>query len=177
MFSKSRRRGAKDDITTWGQLGLTGEWANKPISLYGRNSASGTYGFFKEHSLRNGDYKDSVKEQPGSASVVQGVTVDRFAVGYSGIGYATAGVRAVPLAEADGGKCMEATADNAYSGNYPLARFLYVYVNKTPGKPLDPLVREFTKLVFSREGQEAVVKDGYFPIPASVAKEELNKVL
>jgi len=176
-FSKSRRRGAKDDITTWGQLGLTGEWANKPISLYGRNSASGTYGFFKEHSLKNGDYKDSVKEQPGSASVVQGSTIDRFAMGYSGIGYATAGVRAVPLAEKDGGKCVEATADNAYSGAYPLARFLYVYVNKAPNKPLDPLAREFARLMLSREGQEAVVKDGYFPIPATVAKEELNKVL
>jgi phosphate transport system substrate-binding protein len=176
-FSKSRRRGAKDDITTWGQLGLTGEWANKPISLYGRNSASGTYGFFKEHSLKNGDYKDSVKEQPGSASVVQGATVDRFAMGYSGIGYATAGVRAVPLAEKDGGKCVEATADTAYSGAYPLARFLYVYVNKAPNKPLDPLAREFARLMLSREGQEAVVKDGYFPIPATVAKEELNKVL
>ena len=176
-FSKSRRRGAKDDITTWGQLGLTGEWANKPTSLYGRNSASGTYGFFKEHSLKNGDYKDSVKEQPGSASVVQGATVDRFAMGYSGIGYATAGVRAVPLAEKDGGKCVEATADNAYSGAYPLARFLYVYVNKAPNKPLDPLAREFARLMLSREGQEAVVKDGYFPIPATVAKEELNKVL
>src|ERR671919_2560735 len=122
MFSKSRRRGAKDDVTTWGQLGLTGEWASKPMSLYGRNSASGTYGFFKEHSLKNGDYKDSVKEQPGSASVVQGVTVDRFAIGYSGIGYATAGVRAVPLSEKDGGACVEATADNAYNGTYPLAR-------------------------------------------------------
>ena len=177
MFSKSRRRGAKDDVTTWGQLGLTGEWASKPMSLYGRNSASGTYGFFKEHSLKNGDYKDSVKEQPGSASVVQGVTVDRFAVGYSGIGYATAGVRAVPLSEKDGGACVEATADNAYNGTYPLARFLYVYVNKAPNKPLDPLVREFARLMFSREGQEAVVKDGYFPIPASVAREELNKVL
>jgi phosphate transport system substrate-binding protein len=176
-FSKSRRRGAKDDVTTWGQLGLTGEWANKPISLYGRNSASGTYGFFKEHALKNGDYKDSVKEQPGSASVVQGATVDRFAMGYSGIGYATAGVRAVPLAEKDGGKCVEATADNAYSGAYPLARFLYVYVNKAPNKPLDPLAREFARLMLSREGQEAVVKDGYFPIPATVAKEELNKVL
>jgi phosphate transport system substrate-binding protein len=177
MFSKSRRRGAKDDVTTWGQAGLTGEWANKPMSLYGRNSASGTYGFFKEHSLKNGDFKDSVKEQPGSASVVQGVTVDRFAIGYSGIGYATAGVRAVPLSEKDGDKCVEATAENAYNGTYPLARFLYVYVNKAPNKPLDPLVREFARLVFSREGQEAVVKDGYFPIPASVAKEELNKVL
>jgi phosphate transport system substrate-binding protein len=176
-FSKSRRRGAKDDVTTWGQLGLTGEWANKPVSLYGRNSASGTYGFFKEHSLKNGDFKDSVKEQPGSASVVQGATVDRFAMGYSGIGYATAGVRAVPLAEKDGGKCVEATADNAYSGAYPLARFLYVYVNKAPNKPLDPLAREFARLMLSREGQEAVVKDGYFPIPAAVAKEELNKVL
>jgi phosphate transport system substrate-binding protein len=177
VFSKSRRRGAKDDVTTWGQLGLTGEWAGKPISLYGRNSASGTYGFFKEHSLKNGDFKDSVKEQPGSASVVQGITVDRFAMGYSGIGYSTAGVRAVPLAEKDGGKCVETTADNSYSGSYPLSRFLYVYINKAPGKALDPLVREFARVMFSREGQEAVVKDGYFPIPASVAKEELNKVL
>ena len=176
-FSKSRRRGAKDDVVTWGQLGLTGEWAGKPVSLYGRNSASGTYGFFKEHTLKNGDFKDSVKEQPGSASVVQGVTVDRFAMGYSGIGYATAGVRAVPLTEQEGGKCVEATADNAYSGAYPLARFLYVYINKAPNKPLDPLAREFARLMLSREGQEAVVKDGYFPIPASVAKEELNKVL
>src|SRR4029450_4184614 len=108
VFSKSRRQGAKEDVKTWGQLGLTGEWASKPISLYGRNSASGTYGFFKEHTLKNGDYKDEVKEQPGSASVVQGVTVDRFALGYSGIGYATAGVRAVPLAEKEGGQCYEA---------------------------------------------------------------------
>jgi phosphate transport system substrate-binding protein len=177
IFSKSRRRGAKDDVTTWGQVGLTGEWAGKPLSLYGRNSASGTYGFFKEHSLKNGDFKDSVKEQPGSASVVQGVTVDRFAIGYSGIGYATAGVRAVPLTEKDGDKCVEATADNSYNGSYPLARFLYVYINKAPNKPLDPLVREFARLMFSKDGQEAVVKDGYFPIPASVAKEELNKVL
>jgi len=176
VFSKSRRQGGKDDVKTWGQLGLTGEWANKPISLYGRNSASGTYGFFKEHTLKNGDYKDEVKEQPGSASVVQGVTVDRFAMGYSGIGYATAGVRAVPLAEKEGGKCYEADPDNAYAGSFPLSRFLYVYVNKAPGKPLDPLTREFVKLVVSREGQEVVIKDGYFPIPASIAKEELNKV-
>jgi len=176
MFSKSRRRGHKEDVKTWGQLGLTGEWASKPISLYGRNSASGTYGFFKEHTLHNGDYKDEVKEQPGSAAVVQGVTVDRYAAGYSGIGYDTAGVRAVPVAEKAGGKCEEATAENAYSGAYPLARFLYVYANRAPGKALDPLTREFLKLVLSKQGQEVVVKDGYFPIPASVAKEDLNKV-
>src|SRR5262245_1896583 len=176
VFSKSRRAGHPEDLKTWGQLGLTGEWATKPISLYGRNSASGTYGFFKEHVLKNGDYKDEVKEQPGSAAVVQGATVDRFAMGYSGIGYATAGVRAVPLSEKTGGKCEEATADNAYSGAYPLARFLFVYVNKAPGKVLDPLTREFAKLVLSKEGQEVVVKDGYFPIPAQIAKEELGKI-
>jgi phosphate transport system substrate-binding protein len=176
IFSKSRRSGAKEDVVKWGQLGLTGEWADKPISLYGRNSASGTYGFFKEHMLKNGDFKDQVKEQPGSAAVVQGVTVDRYAAGYSGIGYATAGVKAVPISEKDGGKCVEATADNAYSGSYPLARFLYVYINKGPGKPLEPVTLEFVKLMVSKDGQEAVVKDGYFPIPASIAKEELSKV-
>src|SRR6266550_3840235 len=176
IYSKSRRSGYKEDVKTWGQLGLTGDWADRPISLYGRNSASGTYGFFKEHALKNGDYKDEVKEQPGSASVVQGVTVDRYAIGYSGIGYATAGVRAVPLAEQDGATCITATAENAYAGTYPLARFLFVYVNRAPGKPLDPLTREFVKLILSKDGQEGVIKDGYFPIPASIAKEELNKI-
>jgi phosphate transport system substrate-binding protein len=176
IFSKSRRFGYKEDIKTWGQLGLSGDWANRPISLYGRNSASGTYGFFKEHALKNGDYKDEVKEQPGSASVVQGVTVDRYGIGYSGIGYATAGVRAVPIAEKEGAACVEATADNAYAGTYALARFLYVYINKPPGKALDPLTQEFVKLMVSKEGQEVVLKDGYFPIPASIAKEEATKV-
>jgi phosphate transport system substrate-binding protein len=176
IYSKSRRFGYKEDVKTWGQLGLTGDWADRPISLYGRNSASGTYGFFKEHALKNGDYKDEVKEQPGSASVVQGVTVDRYGIGYSGIGYATAGVRAVPIAEKEGAACVEATAENAYAGTYPLARFLYVYINKPPGKALDPLTQEFVKFIVSKEGQEVVVKDGYFPIPASIAKEELAKL-
>ena len=177
IFSKSRRAGYREDIKTWGQLGLTGDWANRPISLFGRNSASGTYGFFKEHILKNGDYKNEVKEQPGSASVVQGVTVDRYAIGYSGIGYATAGVRAVPLAEKAGAACVEATAENAYAGKYPLARYLYVYINRTPNKALDPLMREFVRFMFTREGQEAVIKDGYYPIPNSIAKEEVGKVL
>jgi phosphate transport system substrate-binding protein len=174
IFSKSRRRGQKE-IKTWGQLGLTGEWADKPISLYGRNSASGTYGFFKEHSLKNGDYKDEVKEQPGSASVVLAVTQDRYSIGYSGIGYATSGVRAVPLVEKDGTPFVEATQEKCYSGDYPLARFLLVAINKPPTRPLDPLVREFLKLVYSKEGQDVVVKDGYFPIPVPILAEELKK--
>ena len=175
-FSKSRRRGYKQNVTTWGQLGLTGDWANRPISLYGRNSASGTYGFFKEHTLGNGDYKDAVKEQPGSASVVQGVTEDRFGMGYSGIGYKTSGVKAVPLAEKDTDPYSSGSYDDVKSGKYPLNRFLYIYINKAPGKPLDPLVKEFCKLMFSKEGQEVVVKDGYLPLPAEIAKQELAKL-
>ena len=176
IFSKTRKRGYQKDIVTWGDLGLTGEWANKPISLYGRNSASGTYGYFKEHVFKNGDYKDTVKEQPGSSSVVQGVTSDKYAIGYSGIGYKTAGVKAVALAEKKGGKCVEPDAAHAYTGEYPLARFLYVYVNYKPGSTLDPLRAEFLKLVFSKQGQEVVVKDGYFPITNKVAEAELAKV-
>jgi phosphate transport system substrate-binding protein len=177
IFSKSRKRGYKADITTWGQLGLTGDWANRPISLYGRNSASGTYGFFKEHTLKNGDYKNTVKEQPGSASVVQGVTEDRFGIGYSGIGYKTSGVKAVALAETDGGPSSNGSYADVQSGKYPLWRFLYIYVNKAPGKPLDPLVAEFVKLIFSKEGQDVVVKDGYMPLSAVQAQAELAKIL
>jgi phosphate transport system substrate-binding protein len=176
IFSKGRKRGYKENITTWGQLGLTGDWAKRPISLYGRNSASGTYGFFKEHTLKNGDFKDTVKEQPGSASVVQGITEDRFGIGYSGIGYRTSGVKAVSLAETDKGPFSAGSYQDVTSGKYPMWRFLYIYVNKAPGKPLDPLVGEFTKLMYSKEGQEAVVKDGYMPLPATVAKAEWAKV-
>jgi len=175
-FSKTRKRGHPKDVTTWGDYGLTGDWAARRISLYGRNSASGTYGFFKEHVLLNGDYKDTVKEQPGSASVVQGVTNDRFGMGYSGIGYKTSGVKALALAEKEGGDFSSGAYDDVVSGKYPLARFLYIYVNKAPGKPLDPLVREFLKLVLSREGQEVVVKDGYLPLTATIVAEERRKI-
>jgi phosphate transport system substrate-binding protein len=176
IFGKSRRRGYKQNITTWGQLGLTGDWANRPIGLYGRNSASGTYGFFKEHVLKTGDYKDTVKEQPGSASVVQGVTEDRFGIGYSGSGYRTSGVRAVPLGETEAGPFFEGTYEEVTSGKYPLWRFLFLYVNKAPNKPLDPLPLEFIKLMLSKEGQEAVVKDGYMPLTAAQVTQELAKV-
>ena len=176
VFSKTRKGGVKESVKTWGQLGLTGDWANRPISLYGRNSASGTYGYFKEHALFKGDYKDEVKEQPGSASVVQGVTEDRYGIGYSGIGYMTSGVHALPLSLKEGETFKEPTMDNVLNGSYPLARFLYLYINKAPNKPLDPLVREFCKYIFSKEGQEVVIKDGYMPIPAKVLKEELSKL-
>jgi phosphate transport system substrate-binding protein len=176
IFSKTRKGGYPEDITTWGQLGLTGEWANKPISIYGRNSASGTYGYFKKHALFKGDYKDSVKEQPGSASVVQGIASDKYGIGYSGIGYMTADVRAVPLIAGDASEPIPATAEYAYAGKYPLARFLYMYVNFKPGSQLDPLRSQFITYVFSSNGQENVLKDGYFPISARIAKEDLTKI-
>jgi phosphate transport system substrate-binding protein len=171
IFSKTRKGGLDQDIATWGELGLTGEWASRPISLYGRNSASGTYGYFKEEALFKGDYKDSVKEQPGSSAVVQGVATDKYAIGYSGIGYKTADVRAVPLGKKEG-ECVEATSETAYAGKYPLARFLYVYTNKDPNQPLEPLRAEFVKYVLSKQGQQAVIKDGYFPITAAIAEKD-----
>jgi phosphate transport system substrate-binding protein len=176
VFSKSRRWGAREDVERWGQLGVSDELGSSPISLYGRNSASGTYGFFKEHALKNGDYKDQVKEQPGSASVVQGVTEDPAGIGYSGIGYLTSGIRALPLAEKEGGAFAPPTQENAMNGSYPLWRHLLVYVNKAPNKPLDPLVKEFIKFIYSKEGQAIVIKDGFFPLPQTLIEKELAKV-
>lgn len=176
VFSKSRRWGAREDVERWGQLGVSDELGSSPISLYGRNSASGTYGFFKEHALKNGDYKDQVKEQPGSASVVQGVTEDPAGIGYSGIGYLTSGIRALPLAEKEGGAFALPTQENAMNGSYPLWRHLLVYVNKAPNKPLDPLVKEFIKFIYSKEGQAIVIKDGFFPLPQTVIEKELPKI-
>ena len=176
LFSKSRRQGHTTDLTRWGQLGHRGDWVNAPVSLYGRNSASGTYGFFKEHALKNGDFKDQVKEQPGSASVVQGISEDRYGIGYSGIGYSTSGVRMVPLAAKPGQPFIEPTHANTKNGTYPLWRYLYIYVNQAPGKPLSPIVKEFLAYVYSKEGQSDVLRDGYFPVPGALAEKQLAKI-
>lgn len=176
IFSSTRKCGAAEDITQWGQLGLTGNWQNRSIQLYGRNSVSGTYGYFKDHALCKGDYKNNVNEQPGSASVVQSVTTTINSIGYSGIGYVTSGVKTVPIAGKDGEPFVEASAEKAITGEYPLSRFLYVYVNKHPNKPLAPMEREFLKLVLSKSGQQVVIKDGYIPLPAKVVEAELKKL-
>lgn len=176
VFSSTRKCGGAKDVTRWGDLGLTGDWAARDMQLFGRNSVSGTYGYFKDHALCKGDFKNSVNEQPGSASVVQSVTASLNAVGYSGIGYKTAGVKTVPLAKKEGAPFVDATTEKSLSGEYPLARFLYIYVNKQPNKPLPPLEREFIKMVLSKSGQEVVVKDGYIPVPVSIAEKELKKL-
>ena len=168
IFSATKLCGGSD-ISKWGDLGLTGEWADKPIQLFGRNSVSGTYGYFKETALCKGDFRGNVNEQPGSASVVQSVSQSLNGIGYSGIGYKTASVKAVPLSK-KGGEAFEANEVNALAGKFPLARFFFVYVNKAPNKPLAPLEAEFLKMVLSQQGQQVVAKDGYIPLPAKIVE-------
>jgi len=175
IFSSTQKCGYEKNATRWADVGLTGSWSGKDIQLFGRNSVSGTYGYFKSNALCKGDYKNSVNEQPGSASVVQSVASSLNSIGYSGIGYKVAGVKAVALSK-KGGPFIEATMDNAVNGKYPLSRFLYVYVNKHPNKPLSPLQAEFIKLMLSQEGQSIVAKDGYIPLPVAVVKKEMAKL-
>ncbi len=175
VFSVTRRCGGQQSLDTWGSLALTGSWAERPIQLYGRNSVSGTYGYFKKVALCSGDFKNSVNEQPGSASVVQAVASSLNGIGYSGIGYVTSGVKALALSQ-DGGAAVAASPANAADGSYPLSRYLYLYVNKRPDRPLSPIEGEFIKLVLSKEGQEIVGKDGYIPVSADIAAVELAKL-
>ena len=175
VFSATRACGYKEDVTRWGQLGLTGTWANRDITIYGRNAVSGTYGYFKDNAMCRGDFKSTVNEQPGSSAVVRGVEQTINSIGYSGIGYKTSGVRVVPLAKEEGGQFAEANADNAADGSYPLARFLYVYANKHPNNGWRPLDREFFRLVLSKQGQEVVNRDGYIPLTEGVASRFRNK--
>ena len=172
IFSSTLKCGNPADITTWGEAGVAA-WGSKSIQLYGRNSVSGTYGYFKENALCKGDFKSNVNEQPGSASVVQSVTSSQNGIGYSGMGYTTSGVRMVPLAKKEGQPFVEAKPENALNGTYPLTRYLYVYVNKKPNQPLAPLENEFLKLVLSKSGQQVVIKDGYIPLPAKVVEKVL----
>lgn len=173
IFSANRAGGASAAITTWGQAGVKGEWASKPVAMYGRNSASGTYGYFKEVALSNGDFSPAVREQPGSSTVVQGVARDINGIGYSGVGYATADVKLLELKGADG-KCYKPNATDAASGNYPLARFLYVYVNRNPNQAMDPLRAEFVRYVYSKQGQQDVIRAGFFPLPKAIADQDLK---
>ena len=176
IFSNTRKCGGDDDLSAWGDLGLQGNWVKRDIQLFGRNSVSGTYGYFKKKGLCKGDFKSTVNEQPGSASVVQSVSSSLNGIGFSGIGYKTSGVKAVPLSRKADGEKIAATTENATSGAYPLARFLYVYLNKAPGKPFSPLEREFIRMVLSTQGQKVVVKGGYIPLPSKVADKVLASI-
>jgi phosphate transport system substrate-binding protein len=168
IFSKSHLYSGGKNVITWGEVGVTGEWAAHPISLFGRNSASGTYDTFVDAVLRHGEFKDELKEQPGSAEVVKMVGDDKYAIGYSGIGYLKDGVRTVPLAAVSGDKCYDTSPASTYSGNYPLSRYLRLYLNKAPSKALDPAMLEFIKYVLSRDGQTDTVNSGFYPIAEAI---------
>lgn len=175
IYSRTLRCGGTESITRWGQLGLTGTWASRDIQLFGRNSVSGTYGYFKQRALCQGDFRNNVNEQPGSASVVQSVSSSLNSIGYSGIGYKTTGIRAIPVAR-EGDDYVEASIENSLNGSYPLARYLYIYVNKHPNKPMAPLEAEFIKFILSRFGQDMVEKDGYVPLSASMVAVDLAQL-
>jgi phosphate transport system substrate-binding protein len=175
VFSSTRKSGG-EAIDRWGQLGLTGDFDSAPITIFGRNAASGTYGFFKEKVLGNGDFRNTVNEQPGSTAVIQSVGENRFAIGFSGVGFKTSSVKILALSPKTGEKAVEATSENAYNGKYPLARYLYIAVNHKPGTNLDPLRREFVRFVFSKEGQELVAKEGSLPVDAKTAAKALKMV-
>lgn len=175
IFSATLRCGAEDFVSTWAQLGIDAEWAKRNFQLFGRNSVSGTYGYFKKHALCGGDFKSQVNEQPGSASVVQSVASTLSGIGYSGVGYRVAGVRLLPIAK-QGNEFVYPSRENILTGDYPLSRYLYVYVNKHPNKPLSPIEAEFIKFIFSAQGQALVEKDGYVSITRDFAREELVKV-
>ena len=176
IFSSSRRVAFGGNIGTWGDVGLAGDWARAPIALYGRNDISGTYAFFREMALYDGDYKPEMKKQPSSEAVMKMVANDRYAIGYSGIGYKTAGVRTVPLAIAEGSECSDISAEAAYLRKYPLARYLYIYVNKKPDVPLDPLRREFVKYILSKDGQTETEAGGFYSITNADRESDLKRL-
>ena len=177
LFSANRRCGSSRAIDTWGDMGLGGVWERRPIQRFGRNSVSGTYDYFREIVLCGGDFNKAVNEQTGSASVVSSVGASSNAIGYSGIGYRTSSVRVLPLARDATSPYVVATAENAIAGIYPLARMLYVYINKAPNRQLPPIEREFLDMILSQEGQTVVRRDGYIPLPVRVidlARRELG---
>ncbi len=176
VFSNTRRCHGGEPIDDWGSLGAQGSWRDRPIRLYGRNSVSGTYGYFKQAVLCTGDFRNTVNEQPGSSSVVQAISHSRHSIGYSGFGVRSAGVKTLAIAELAGSAPVAATSENAINRSYPLSRCLYIYVNKRPGAPLAPLEREFLRMVMSPVGQRAIEKDGYIPLPVPVVERELTKL-
>ncbi|MFI8417632.1 PstS family phosphate ABC transporter substrate-binding protein [Serratia sp. NPDC078593] len=167
LFSATRRCAQAAPLQRWGQLGLNGGWTQRSIQRFGRNSASGTYGYFKLRALCGGDFMAQVNELPGSASVVQAVAGSLNSVGYASIGFRASGVRLIPLAE-KGEEYIAPTESNVRNGRYPLARYLYIYVNKAPNRPLEPLTAAFLDRVLSEQGQNLVNHDGYLPLPQAM---------
>ncbi len=186
IFSDTRRRGAPGAITTWGQLGLTGEWAARPVHAYGMvlrrpdGDPPGIVNFLERHLLLGGRFSGRVTpvaDQDGVGAldgIVRSVANDPAGIGYSSFANALAGVRTLPLAEDERAPACAGTPATVAAGAYPLTRHVYLCLDGPPGRPLAPLVREFLRFALSREGQEAVAQDpsGYLPLSSARAAAE-----
>jgi phosphate transport system substrate-binding protein len=182
VYSKTRKHGYKE-VNTWGDLGAGGEWANRPIHLYGLKPVNGIEIYFKTVAMDSGEYKDNIEFVKGKGFThAFTVAAEDMAKRPGGLTYAllanvTPNVKVLKVSPTTGGTCYEPNTENVYSHKYPMSRYVYIYVNKPPGKPLEPKVKEFLKLVLSREGQEVVAQERVFiPLKPDVVREELKKL-
>jgi ABC-type phosphate transport system substrate-binding protein len=162
-------------ITRWGQLGLGGEWAARPIAIYMPARVAPNATSMQVMALQGGAWSSNVHE--GSiAETAAAIARDPNAIGFGGFEEGGPGIKALAVARDEGGPYVEGTAPNASSGRYPLTRYMYIRMNRKPGEHLPMQVKEFLRYILSREGQEPILYSGYFPLTAAEVKEELAKL-
>jgi len=164
MFCRERRRGLSYPVDSWGLVGLTDEWFEAPIRLYGRNGKSGTSYLFREEVCKGGTFRSQLVNAQGSASVVLDLTRDPQGIGFSAIGYRTSTVRPVPIAPVKGGRYVEPNFQTAMDGSYPLRRNLYFYIARPPKTSPPPFLSELVRFALSYQGQQLALEHGYFPL-------------
>lgn len=183
VFSTERRRGYPADISTWGQLGLTGKWADKPIHLYGFYWHDDVTTYFRKLVMLGAPFKSSYRV-PGrrltrttpqvAAAIMRALACDLYGISFGNGSYMTHHVKALGLIAH--GVESQFTMNDIASGRYPLERYLYIYVNRQPGKPLQPIIKEFLRFVLSRQGQELVSRNQYLPLPPAIDARQLQKL-
>jgi phosphate transport system substrate-binding protein len=171
IYSITRKRGG-EPIKFWGQLGLDGEWRDREIVLKGPSPAMGMHSVFREMALEGGDFRYDLRGEPVATSIVQGVGATDAAIGFASYFYDTKRARALAIGANDNGPFYEPTHANCVSGAYPMTRFLYIYVNKPPGKPLNALAAHFLAFACSKQGQETAARDGNYPLTADILYKE-----
>jgi len=174
IFSTTRKLGYPRDVTKWGDIGVSGDWATRSVTVFSRNKLSGTYALFRKVAMGKGEYKTTNREMVGSAAVIDGVAADANAIGYTGIGYKSNKVSIVPISAGANTPAYLPDPKHAYSGAYPFARPLLITVARKGDQPLTALQQEFLRYVFSREGQTQVAEKGFFPIDAATARKQLK---
>lgn len=183
VFSTTRRRGYPRDIAVWGDLGLGGEWTYRPITIYSMRRPNGIVNFFQLRVLQGGEFKSAIHERGNTsdklalAAVVESIANDPGAIGFASFGHGEGGVRALALSEDGNTPAISGTPESVADHTYPLARWVYIAINKPPGLPVAPTVKEFLQLVLSSEGQKVVARDeAFLPLPAAVRQQELAKI-